>query len=363
MEYCRYCGSALTRGAKFCQKCGKQVKSVDYTYRQTEYAGKIYKCPNCGEVLSSFVRNCPSCGLELREKKATSAVREFALKLEAIESRRDNEYPKGWFSRITADERISKTDEQKISLIQNFSIPNTKEDILEFMILATSNVDSQLYNTFNSSNAGREKAEAINRAWLSKIKQAYEKAKMSYGNEADFKQVQELYDSCNLDIAKAKKKGVISFIAVFGGIIGLYLSIFFIISVLGPGAEKKELKRLEAIEQEAEEALKNGEYKKALLNAEALIYRPGIRRKISDEIERQWDIKRELLLDRIIEEAEKNGVHLERTTNEESIKEESKNRGFVEGFKEGIQPGLDKIKESFDNLKDRFSDSTPSNGD
>ena len=332
MSFCPKCGARLVEGAKFCQKCGIQILdnlNTSQIKRQQSFEGKIYKCPNCGEILPSFVRNCPSCGLELREKKATSAVREFALKLEAIESHREYERPRGLFSRIATSGRITKTDEQKISLIKNFSIPNTKEDILEFMILATSNIDSRYFDSFRYSDVEREKGDAINSAWLSKIKQAYEKAKLSYGKESDFQQIQELYDSCNFDIAKVKKKSTLKNVAVLGGIIGLYLAIFLIIfisrAVWGPGAEKKELNRLESIEQEAEEALKNGEYKKALLNAEALIYSPSIRRgKISDEIERQWDIRRELLLDRIIEEAEKNGVHLERTTVEESIKEESR---------------------------------------
>lgn len=100
MNYCSKCGEKLVDGAKFCQKCGASVHEEVYkdkTKRQQEYEGKIYKCPNCGEVLRSFVRNCPACGFELRGSKTTSAVREFAIKLEAIEARREYEKPKGIF--------------------------------------------------------------------------------------------------------------------------------------------------------------------------------------------------------------------------------------------------------------------------
>lgn len=371
MAFCSNCGSQIVDGAKFCQKCGAAVINSNgglSSQRQQEFAGKIYKCPNCGETLKSFVRNCPTCGFELRGTKATSAVREFALKLEAIESRREYENPRGLFSRAANMDRVSKTDEQKISLIQSFSIPNTKEDMLEFMILATSNVNMRSYDSFNTNISKSEKV--INDAWMAKIKQVYEKAKRSYGNEEDFLQIESLYKNCNADISKAKKKGIVKWIAAFAWIPAMFIVISLVIAIGGPGAQKKEVARLESIEQVAVEALENGEYKKALLNAEALVYEPSIRNGNADEIERQWDVKRELLIDEIIEEAEKNGVHLERSSDSNEEKEDSDDSsgGFVEGFKEGMQPGLDAAKENIDEFnrimeEGKNADSSVTSGD
>ena len=42
--------------------------------------------------------NCPACGYELRDTKASGAVREFELKLEAIESKREYEKPRELFA-------------------------------------------------------------------------------------------------------------------------------------------------------------------------------------------------------------------------------------------------------------------------
>ena len=69
MAFCSNCGSQIVDGAKFCQKCGAAVINSNgglSSQRQQEFAGKIYKCPNCGETLKTIVRNCPTCGFELR---------------------------------------------------------------------------------------------------------------------------------------------------------------------------------------------------------------------------------------------------------------------------------------------------------
>ena len=52
---------------------------------------------------------------------------------------------------------VSKTDEQKISLIKSFAVPNSKEDLLEFMILATSSMNMSVYDSANTSISKSEK--------------------------------------------------------------------------------------------------------------------------------------------------------------------------------------------------------------
>lgn len=355
MAYCISCGVEIADGAKFCHKCGSPVASGNVkneNVRQQEFVGKIYKCPNCGEVLKSFVSNCPSCGFELRGTKATSAVKEFATKLEAIEARREYEKPGGFFKQAAALQHISKTDEQKINLIQSFSVPNTKEDILEFMILATSNVN---YRSYDSTRTNTSKSDtALSDAWISKIKQVYEKGKASYGGDQDFNRIQGLYDSCISNIKKSKKQGVFKWILMFGWMPLFFILIFTVLAIKAPAAAEKESARLNAIEQIVIESIDNQEYKKALLNAEALIYTPSIRNGDSDEIERQWDVKRKLLIDEILEDAKKNGVELEYTPSEniddanKDTSTTSSNGGFVEGFQEGAQPGLEAAKENID---------------
>lgn len=164
MAFCINCGQELAEGAKFCANCGKAVgasQNVAKEQRKTVYDGELHKCPNCGERLDSFVTACPACGYELRGAKVTSVVNELAQKLEQTES-----------------------VEQKIDLIRNFYIPNTKEDIYEFFILATSNMSAGGYDV---------------EAWYAKLEQAYQKAKLSFGDAPEFQYLNELY-------GKAKKQ-------------------------------------------------------------------------------------------------------------------------------------------------------------
>ena len=121
MVFCINCGQQLLDGAKFCANCGKAVgasQNETTEQRKTVYEGEIHKCPNCGEILSSLSVICPSCGYEIRGNKASNSVKEFAMQLANAEN-----------------------DKQKITLIQSYPIPNNKEDILEFLILAATCFD------------------------------------------------------------------------------------------------------------------------------------------------------------------------------------------------------------------------------
>lgn len=343
MAFCSNCGEKLNDGAQFCHACGASTNVIPTQQkREREYAGKIIKCPNCGEVLESFSASCPACGMELRGAKATSSVREFALKLEAIEAQREYEKPAGFFGQTSQMQRISKTDEQKINLIKNFAVPNTKEDILEFMILATSNVDVSTYSSLNTPTAG---AKAMTEAWNAKIKQVYAKAKNTYKSDPDFFRIQELYDSWREDITKHKKKKILKWMLFVGWIPLLLVALI----ISAPKEEAKEIERLEAIVDDVQKALEKKEYKLALSTADSIDY------QLYDvEMERKWDIQREYWVDKVLEEAAKNGIDLEYTPTPDIDKANDEpndaeiNGGFVEGFKDGIESGLNEAQQNID---------------
>ena len=364
MGYCRNCGTQLVEGAKYCQKCGCQVDStnIGHTQRKQVFSGKLYKCPNCGEILKSFELNCPTCGYELRGTKASSAVKEFALKLEAIESRREYEKPRFLFSLAADQQRVSKTDEQKISLIKSFSIPNSKEDMLEFMILATSSINMRTYDSFNTDISKSDKE--VNAAWFSKVQQVYEKAKRSYSADRVFTEIQILYDECNKGIKEHKKKGILKWGLLFGAIPLLFILMVIPLAISIPRLEAQEIARLDNIVCEVQEALDNCEYTHALRIADSIDYQ-----RYDIEMERKWDIEREYWVEHVIAKASDDGIDLEYTPtpdidNANDVPNtENYSGGFIEGFKEGAQPGLDAVQTGIDEFSKITNDETTSDSD
>lgn len=188
MAFCINCGSKLAESAKFCANCGTAVVGEDSTkQRKVVYDGVIHKCPNCGEVMDSFVSVCPSCGYELRGTQATNSVSELIHKLDCINRERYNQSVKKRLQKAFVE------DDEKINLIMNFPVPNTKEDILEFAILAANNIDYKQYGIGNSGVFSKQQ-RAVSDAWLSKLNQTYEKAKILLGTSSDFTTVQQIYE-------------------------------------------------------------------------------------------------------------------------------------------------------------------------
>lgn len=207
MAFCINCGQELAEGAKFCANCGKAVNGENSTsQRESVYEGKLHKCPNCGELINSFTLVCPACGHEFRDAKAKSSVHELAAKLEEIEAHRAPKKPRTFKEEFFGTYgSFSTEDEQKINLIRNFAIPNTKEDILEFMILASSNIDMKLYGTeTNADDTGAQRA--VSDAWMAKFEQAYQKAQFSFPESPIFTKIQKIYYEKTKEVGKQKKK-------------------------------------------------------------------------------------------------------------------------------------------------------------
>lgn len=336
--FCSKCGEKLVVGSKFCNFCGTPTNNADpkkeekineeprveyndepITERQTVYEGNVHKCPNCGEVLNAFTANCPTCGHELRGTKATSAVRELAAKLEAIESKREAVKHNALKS-LYFGQSLTKTDEQKISLIRSFSIPNTKEDLYEFLILSESNIDIDLYDENGNQFKKNDARRAVSDAWKAKFEQAYQKAKILFAGDPRLTEIQALYDATHQSIKKAKWK-TWKFVGILWGILLVVFAIIITLSLtIASCAKNDEVARLESIETKIETALDEGDYKLALMNAESLDFNGN-----DAGLEKDWEIKREYWIDKVIDEAAEHGVILEKPANEPNIDSTTKN--------------------------------------
>lgn len=244
VRFCSYCGTKLDSGARFCKGCGKSIgqtqmaKPTDnehsqepITERKTVYEGQLHKCPNCGELLDSFRSHCPSCFYEIRDARSSNSVRELALKLERIEAQKmpHIEEKKSVMKMLVGkdfkeDDEIEEAQErfdeqkrqEKANLIINYAVPNTKEDILEFMILASSNIDVK-----------KGIDDEVTKAWLSKLDQVYERAKILMGNTPAFSQIKYIYDKKKAELKNRKFKGLAIACFIVGGYALLFGGIMF----------------------------------------------------------------------------------------------------------------------------------------
>ena len=166
--------------------------------REQEYVGTIRKCPNCGAELQSFTGICPSCGHELNDNRVNDSVKDFFLRLEAVAS--------------------NKNENEIQSLIENYVVPNNKESILEFFVLAASLLKTNV-NPFSPS--GRRNAR-FNEMWKTKLNQLSMKAKIILASDPDgvskIAMIQKEVDSANAKAKKAKI-GVIAAVVVAVAII------------------------------------------------------------------------------------------------------------------------------------------------
>ena len=243
MMFCPYCGTKLDDGARFCKNCGESVSGNNQgarqsqyeeplggnsTERKTVYEGYIHKCPSCGEVLDAFTTMCPSCGHEIRDVKSSTTVRELALKLERISAQKMPAFEekksvmkmifgKDFKEEDEAEKALERFEAQKAqekaSLIINFSIPNTKEDIMEFMILAASNI-----------NVKKVVHDDVTKVWITKLDQVYQKAKISMSGHPDFPQIENIYKQKKQELKNRKVKGYligVSWFAVMLFLLGL----------------------------------------------------------------------------------------------------------------------------------------------
>lgn len=125
-----YVNSILQRRKK------EQREFADARLEENEKARNeaLRKCPNCGASMPVMAIVCPFCGHEISSPKVLSSVQELADKIEQISSRLDlngkNSYE--------IEEAKNAMNEEIINAISFFPVPNSKQDIVEFLALACS---------------------------------------------------------------------------------------------------------------------------------------------------------------------------------------------------------------------------------
>lgn len=167
---------------------------------QERIAAQAHKCPNCGQQLKGISAICPLCGYEIRNAKTAKSINDLTKEINKLNQKR-NVVADAFASKLSGSGK-NPTDEKIASLIHNFIVPNSKEDIFEFMILAAGYMDAKFL-----AGKGKESdvADVVIKAWASKFSQTYQKAKLAFGQDSDFKMIQDLYEQKMREIEDAKR--------------------------------------------------------------------------------------------------------------------------------------------------------------
>lgn len=154
---------------------------------QSSKFGDVKKCPSCGAMIQSFTTKCPECGFEFHNVEANGNINKLFEMLNAVEnnSREDTTTLIGSVGRFYGDALSkafggNKDTRKKKAIIQNYPIPNTKEDILEFLSLAYPLAKRQ---SLFSSN--RQESEEMRPTWKAKCEQVIIKAKFSMKDDKE----------------------------------------------------------------------------------------------------------------------------------------------------------------------------------
>ena len=156
MQYCPKCGNKIEEEDIFCKWCGMKVND-DIVNKNNSNVDM--KCPYCGGLINIITGKCQSCGAEIIINSKSEDV--------------DN-----LIKRIANAGSI----EQKEEIIKMFPVPRQKRELLEFMLVAISNINNESYEL-----ADYEKI------WISKFMQSYKIAKQFYETDAEFRQYKELF--------------------------------------------------------------------------------------------------------------------------------------------------------------------------
>ena len=151
---------------------------------KSDKLGDVKKCPACGGITTSFSAKCVDCGHEFSNIEANVSIEKLFKLLTEIENTPKEKF--GMFQDDKKEAYESDLVQKKAEIIKNFPIPNTKNDILEFLTSALPHarkVKTGIGSLFSSKLIGgvsdSYKEQEIGKAWKYKCEQIILKARFS----------------------------------------------------------------------------------------------------------------------------------------------------------------------------------------
>ena len=178
--------------------------------QQSNKEGDLKKCPSCGAPVVSFATKCSSCGHEFRNIQASNSVKELSIQLqnaaERIRKEKENMVVTFHNAHLKNPLNIAKEIATlQESIISSFPVPNTKEDILEFLSIALPEAKKKS-NTMGGYVL--DGSDGLKNAWLAKCEQVIMKAKFSMKDDKKLLEEIEFYSN-QLSTAQQQNKSIL----------------------------------------------------------------------------------------------------------------------------------------------------------
>lgn len=135
----------------------EQAVKTPQTQQRTQNYGVVQKCPNCGSPVEGGTVKCASCGYEFRGIGANNCLVDLMNQIKRVGPR---------------NQEAIKT------LISNYPVPTTKDDLVEFIMFAKS-----------KSRSYTEDDNALASCYRKKYYECVEKAQFYFKDDQQFQQI------------------------------------------------------------------------------------------------------------------------------------------------------------------------------
>ncbi len=181
--------------AKLFEKQGsnKKVEAPVSAAPKSDKFGDVKKCPSCGAIILSFSIKCSDCGHEYSNIENANSIKEFFRDYQKIDdSVKEIKSKEGSAAEVMETFGLTNNDykrklvifTKKKEFIMHFPIPNSKEDLLEFLSMALPLAGPAKKSNFSIFKRLLAKFDdnydyMIAEVWLQKCEQIIMKAKFS----------------------------------------------------------------------------------------------------------------------------------------------------------------------------------------
>lgn len=286
---------------------------------------RVKKCPNCGATITESMLTCPECGYDFSIQSETSMdiqQRIERLRMQLLEAEQNSE---------NRDICLSR----KKTIISTFTVPITKEGLLQFLEFSY------------SSYVGQGESGLLRETWKGKFVQALNSLKRYGYSDLSINKIVSHYETILAQDSKEDKwRKRLSFKTI--GKIGCLIPFIILVlySLIGLRMEKiKDDNKSDSLEKTISALINNGEYEEALLKTADIKY--------SWERVKKQDVIYEYWINSVKTADIDKAIHISKRINDESRRDEIYDDLVVLKIENIISEGEDlKAKEWAETIND-----------